>query len=597
MKSGVRHISGSELSSWLLGINSTKVDIPLAELSDDERVLLEQKVSETPEATGHDEDVQVVERTASGYSKTYNPLPFKNAADFMMFFNEDFDLYPWQIEELMRLSGHTHPLHPDDVQITPSAKEPVLYNLVATNGSGKDATILAGFILYSLACHIRATVIGTSFTESQVRGQTFKHCKYFAERINERMGKQIFEVKDLHIVCVETDSVCRLFVTNEAGRAEGYHANPGRMFAVIINEAKSIDDELFSGFSRYSGWTHWIEVSSAGARSGHFYRRANDPDTIRYPNAMRLGNNYTRVIRLKDCPHLIANDVRVKEIIRDFGENSPIYRSVVNSEFSSEDSDDILIKPSSIEYTDPPHKTYDLPLVAGVDLALGGDETVVSIWQGNYRFAQEAFRESYEPNLHLRLIDIFKRYSLQAEFIAADAGGLGKPIIHRLHDAGWEVNAFNFGGGAKDKRYFLNRGAELWQKLKRLVEDKLIVLPREDERFINQLTDRRFTYTNGKMKLESKAEVRARGGESPDRVDAAVMAWSMIDFDDFYAGLEAEQEKENRQTKLSPLSYEAAQSIIHNRQFNPEQRRGRANIGQPGRVAGLLCSLLNVKIK
>lgn len=595
MKSGVRNISGSELSSWLLGVNATKTEIPLAELSDDERLLLEQRVSETP-AGGHDETVQVVERTASGYSKTYNPLPFKNAADFMLFFHTDFDLYPWQIEELMRLSGHSHPLFPDDIQTVPTSKEPVLYNLVATNGSGKDATILAGFILWGLACHIRATIIGTSFTEDQVRDQTFKHCRNLAELINEKMGKKIFEVKDLHITCLETDSVLKLRVTNTAGRAEGFHANPGRMFAVIINEAKNIDDDLFSGFSRYSSWTHWIEVSSSGTRSGHFYRRANSPDAIRYPNAMRLGVNYTRVIRLKDCPHLIENDIRVKEIIRDFGENSAIYRSVVNSEFSSDDSDEILIKPSSIEYVDPPRKTYNLPRVAGVDLALGGDETVVSIWEGNHRIAQEAFRESYEPNLHVRLIDIFKRYSLEPSLIAADAGGLGKPIIQRLHEAGWEVNAFNFGGAAKDKRYFLNRGAELWQKLKRLVEEKLLVLPREDEKFINQLTDRRFTFTNGKIKLESKADVRARGGESPDRVDAAVMAWSVIDFEDFNKTLDAEKDSEAKKAKPLP-TFEEAQKILHARQFETDSGRGRSLFGQPGRNAGILCSLLNVRLK
>lgn len=503
---------------------------------------------------------------AESFSQTFTPLKFDTAADFMMAFCEEFELYPWQCEELLRLSGFSAPGRSPE-RLKPTAQNPLLYNLVATNGSGKDAVILAGFILWFISCKTRAMVIATSFTESQIDRQTFKHCKFYAERINNILGREFFETKYLNITCPETGSEARLFVTNKAGRAEGYHANPGAEFAFIVNEAKSIEDELRPGFLRYSGWNYWIEVSSAGSKSGVFYRNTIDPEAVHYPNPLRLGYNYVRRIKLKDCPRLVESDVRLKKIIREFGVGSPVYLSVVNSEFSDDSDVLVLIKPSAVEYQDPAPNDYNLPLVAGVDLALGGDETVVSIWQGNRRVAQRTLRERFEPDLHLWLIDVFNEYKLIPENIAADAGGLGKPIIHRLIAAGWNVNPFNFGGAAKNKTYYLNRGAELWNHLKRLTEERVLVLPRDDYKFMEQLTSRRYTYSNGKMKLESKEEARARGEESPDRVDAAVMAWSLVDFDTFDTARDGAEQAAIRAERARPTlpSFEQAQRFIEER--------------------------------
>lgn len=468
--------------------------------------------------------------------KRHTPLKFESAYDFMLTYCDEFELYDWQAEELERLSGLLDPRRSDE-RTMPTAEKPMLYNMVAVNGSGKDNIIIAGFILWFLSHFPLAQIRATSNTAQQIDEQTFSHCKYFAEKINTSplYGGKIFEVIHGKITCHLTDGMALFFVTNEAGRAEGFHAKFGQPFAVIVNEAKSIDDELFGGFSRYTGWTHWIEISSAGERRGHFYRKCTDPETAICPAPLVLGKNWVRYVRDKDCAHIMRLDVRRAEIIRDFGVDSIVYKSAYLSEFSDGIANDVLIREPVTRYVDPTPDAYGMPLRAGVDLSLGGDETVVSIWQGNHRVAQRAFRDRYEPTLHFRLVEIFKEFNLLPENIVADAGGLGKPIIHRLNDAGWPVNAFNFGGSAKNKTYFLNRGAELWMFLKRAVEEKLIVLPRDDHKFIEQLTTRRYDTLSGKIKLESKPEVQARGEDSPDRVDAAVMAFAMYDVDEFYA--------------------------------------------------------------
>jgi phage terminase large subunit len=495
-------------------------------------------------------------------NKKYEPIEFASAYEFMLTYHDEFELYDWQIEELERLSGWDEESH---TYKQPTSVEPMQYSLAAANGSGKDNVLIAGFILWFLATKTHGQVRVTSNTAAQIDAQTFSHAKYYAQKINRSgvYGEELFQIKHLHIECERTGAKCLMFVTNEAGRAEGFHAKFGNPFAVIINEAKSIDDALFGGFVRYTGWTHWIEISSTGYRRGHFYRKFTSPEAISYPKPLKHGVLWNRKIKASDCPHIMSGKARIAEIIRDFGPDSIEYHSAIASEFSDGAANDILIKGKYTEYLDPAKDTYGLPKVAGVDLSLGGDETVVSIWQGNHRAAQICLKERYEPTLHFRLIEIFKEYELLPENIIADAGGLGKPIIHRLAEAGWPVDMFNFGGSARNKAYYSNIGAELWMIVKRLVEEKLIVLPRTDYKLLEQLTSRRYDTLSGKIKLESKEDVRSRGEDSPDRADAMIMAWSRYDIDAFKLAakpgvVEEKGPVANTRTRPEPVVYNIA---------------------------------------
>jgi hypothetical protein len=57
-----------------------------------------------------------------------------------------------------------------------------------------------------------------------------------------------------------------------------------------------------------------------------------------------------------------------------------------------------------------------------------------------------------------------------------------------------------------------------------LIERRQVIIP-NDEKLIAQLTSRRKLYdSKGRERLESKADLRARGVESPDRADALIGA-------------------------------------------------------------------------
>jgi hypothetical protein len=71
---------------------------------------------------------------------------------------------------------------------------------------------------------------------------------------------------------------------------------------------------------------------------------------------------------------------------------------------------------------------------------------------------------------------------------------------------------------------------EWWSTVDHLIERRQIIIP-NDEKLIAQLTSRRKLYdSKGRERLESKADLKARGVESPDRADAVMMRLAQDQF-------------------------------------------------------------------
>ena len=159
-------------------------------------------------------------------------------------------------------------------------------------------------------------------------------------------------------------------------------------------------------------------------------------------------------------------------------------------------------------------------------------------------------------------LDLCKsRYNLDLDNVNADGSGIGNPIIARLRDDGYDINAIRNDMAAQDKNYYLNLGAEMWFRVKRLFEMRVLVPPKHPK-LRDQLTSRKYVIreTDQKIKLESKLEARSRGAHSPDYADAYVLALARYPLDEllkerpvdapqasreqFFADLQANPEKQ-----------------------------------------------------
>ena len=410
----------------------------------------------------------------------------------------DLPLYDWQLEI-------------DEAIDLGSSHERIKIALVAPNGSGKTERVVAVSTLRWLNRFPRGRVIVTSADSKQLDSQLMPAVSRYAAKFPgwEFLGRQ---------VRTNLGGFMLAFTTDEPSRAEGHHRTKDSPLLIIIDEAKSIDPQIFAAFDRCT-YNVILYISSPGLKQGRFYQAFTD-----HRDQFLL----TTQVGLADCPHI--SQERIKDVIDTYGEFAQYTRSTLYGEFMSEDEG----QPMAVNFerlmalfTVPPHaKISRHEYSAFCDFAAGGDENVLAIRSGNKLLELVAWRERDTTAAVGRFIIEFRKHNLRTEQIWGDGGGLGHPMCDMLQSAGWPINRFDFGSKAHNDHVFFNRGAEIWALFARRVERGELVLI-NDPTLISQLSTRKIFYdARGRVRLESKEDMRSRGLKSPDRADAVIAAFN-----------------------------------------------------------------------
>jgi hypothetical protein len=110
--------------------------------------------------------------------------------------------------------------------------------------------------------------------------------------------------------------------------------------------------------------------------------------------------------------------------------------------------------------------------------------------------------------------------------INVDSIGLGAGVADRLREMGYNVRDINVAESAamNPKAYKLRD--ELWITVRDWLNQRACKLPQSDE-LRQELVAPRYTFqSNGKLKVESKGEMKKRGMRSPDFADALCLTFA-----------------------------------------------------------------------
>lgn len=214
----------------------------------------------------------------------------------------------------------------------------------------------------------------------------------------------------------------------------------------------------------------------------------------------------------------------VEDRRKDWGEGSPLWQAKVMAEFPDV-SDEYLISPSMIQ------RGIDTDLVGlergryGADIArMGTDKTAVYRNRGGViRFHSSwSMTDTMQTTGKLKMI-LDKHHVTSVPPIVMDVVGLGAGPYDRMREMGYPVIAFSGAERAYRPDKFKNRRAETYWNFRTDLEAGLIDLDPEDEELHAELqTIKWFVDSSGRIQIESKEDMRARGIKSPDRADAAV---------------------------------------------------------------------------
>jgi phage terminase large subunit len=414
------------------------------------------------------------------------------------------DLYPRQREVLRALS-------------LPGAA----VSFRSCNEGGKTKCVICALILWHLVAHPKGHVISTSGSFRQIKDQLVPALHAFQSRFPAFTFLRTPRIETPNAQCFWEG-----FSTDESGKFEGHHAGgPDEPLLIIVDEAKTVRDDIFEAIERCKP-TRLLIASSPGYAEGEFYRS----------QTTRAKYYQTFIQRATECPHWKQEDM---DRLRDkWGENHPLYRSMVLAEFMESVADAVVgLKVLEDLMANPPipRKASGLlgaenEIKAFCDFAWSGDgdENVLALHDGNVVTLEETFRSDNLDAVCGRFIAAYNRLRLKPHQIDGDEGGGGKLICDRLQAMGWRINRVNNGAAPRHCQHYANRAAEMWFEGAQQIARREIVLPDDDELRAQMLDRKRVPDARGKLAVESKRDMKRRGAVSPDRADAVFGAMTPV---------------------------------------------------------------------
>ena len=472
----------------------------------------------------------------------------------------------------------------------PSSLHPYKFSLCAANGSGKDKFVIAPFAVWFITSKIKSIVVITSSSTNQLNTQTESYIRSLCREMNkwtmETMGREVIEIRKHRITCTLSGSEIFLFVTDEAGKAEGYHpVDIGTEMAIIVNEAKSVNPDIFAALRRCTGYNYWINVSTPKEPQGDFYDSFE-----RWPNRLK--------VTYYDCPHQSPSEFEEEKI--KLGEHNPWFRSKWLAEFAFTDGKYVVSQISlhklrkQIALGNIVQVMSDKLIRVGIDIALStnGDESVISAFRGNKQILLEHIRIKDATILASNIDKVLReklKLSKDHAYIFADDGGVGRAVVDILRRThGWKnIKRVLNQSRAKKKNEYRNRGAEIWHKFAKLVESGSIILI-DDEKLYSQIASRKFKESTAgidKLCLQSKREMIIEGLPSPDRADATILAFTDTKVEEFINNYVTSTKEDSVKPK------ESKEDMME--RLRLEMRNGWKNEGKMERVKRF--SLRNIK--
>lgn len=380
------------------------------------------------------------------------------------------------------------------------------------HGTGKSTTFSWAMLWFALT-RFPFKVVVTAPTSGQLFDALFAELKRWINELPPHL-QMLLEVKADRISLAARPS--EGFISARTSRAETPEALAGvhsEHVMLVVDEASGVPEQVFE--------------AAAGSMSGHnaVTLLASNPTRSSgtfYETQTRLSGSWKTHHWSCLMSPLVSQDF-IDEMKLRYGEESNAYRIRVLGEFPLAD-DDTIVPFHLIDAA--VNRDVEVPTEApvwGLDVArFGSDKTAllkrrgnvvtdITQWQG-LDLMQTVGRVKAE-------YDALPFHDRPSQIIV-DVIGMGGGVVDRLRELGLPVRGVNVAETPSMAGTYLNLRAELWFKVKGWLEGRASKIPR-NETLIAELASIRYAFqSTGKIKAESKEDMKKRGIASPNIADA-----------------------------------------------------------------------------
>lgn len=394
-----------------------------------------------------------------------------------------------------------------------------LVSIRSGHGVGKS-TALAMLCVWFACTRFPFKVVMTAPTAPQLYDALWAETKSLFRRLPASL-RPLFELKSDRIVLASAPESGFISVrTSTKERPEALAGVHSENTLLIADEASGIPESVFE--------------SAQGSMSGH------NASTVLTGNPTRLNGlfyqthhdliDYWKTYHVSSFDSPRVDQRFCEQILKTYGEKSNQYRVRVLGEFPLSE-DDVLIPRSIVEAA--MKRDIEAPeegtiLWACDPARFGSDKTAICERRGSVVTWIE-----WKQGLSTMEVAGWVKYKYdhaktdeRPDEILVDVIGVGAGVVDRLFELGLPVRGINvaesatmFSDGAKLRD-------QLWLDLKIWLEAGVGKLP-YDRGLLEDIVTPSYTFlSNGKLKVESKQEIRRRGQPSPDLADCVMLTFA-----------------------------------------------------------------------
>ena len=400
----------------------------------------------------------------------------------------------------------------------------LLGDFTVTHNTGKDA-LASWLILWMLTCYPYPKILVTAPSAPQLRAVLWGELKKWIRHSAQFHGGKsilsenlVWQTDKIYMKDAKEEwfAICRTANLRESGEdpAEALAGMHAKYLMFVADEASGIPDGAFAPLegSMTGKLNFGFLIGQMTRREGYFYRTHFGPDRERWI-CLHWNSEESELVEKE----------WVEDKLRRYGRDSNYYKVRVLGEPPGLEPDTLIpfeLIEAAVERDIEPG---DAPLVLGVDVArMGDDKSVIVARRGN---VIEDIRKYQKLDLHE--LEGWIRIAIQELKPAAvyiDVIGYGAKIVDDLRADGFNVTGVNVAEKAARSDRFHRLRDELWWKLREAFEERKISIPK-DEELIGELATIKWKPEGGKVKVESKQEMRKRGLKSPDTADALCLTY------------------------------------------------------------------------
>ena len=416
----------------------------------------------------------------------------------------------WQMDVLADIGAH---LSDPQTRCTP-------LRMAVASGHGPGKSALIGMVIdWAMSTCPETRVVVTANTDTQLRTKTWPEIgKWTRMLINADWWRvpavSMYEVG--HEKSWRADAIP--WSENNTEAFAGLH-NEGKRIVLVFDEASPIADKVWEvaegALTDQDTEIIWLAFGNPTRNTGRFRECFG-----RYRHLWKTRQIDSRTVEGTNKDYL-------DELVRTYGEDSDIVKVRVRGVFPSQSVTQFIgietvegAQVRRIQVLDP-----GAPLIMGVDIArFGDDKCVIRGRQGRdgKPFRPIKWRGADTMKSAEKIADAIQRINPDQVFI--DGGGIGGAVVDILKAWNYKVIEINFGSTATDEKRYANKRAEMWGDAKEWLPTGSID---EDQEFRDDLIGPEYMFDkNGRILLESKADMKARGLASPDDGDAFVLTFA-----------------------------------------------------------------------